>query len=101
MTEQAIQKQILKALPLHKNVAWLERINVGKVFIGKRFVTFGFKGCSDLVGQMKDGRFLAIEVKKPRGKTTKEQRKFIELVQTNGGVSGIARSIDDALEIVK
>jgi len=40
-------------------------------------------------------------VKKPRGKTTKEQRKFIELVQTNGGVSGIARSIYDALEIVK
>ena len=33
-------------------------------------------GCSDILGMLKDGRFLACEVKAPKGKLRPEQREF-------------------------
>lgn len=69
------------------------------------------KGSSDLVGWKTIvitpdmiGRdvavFLAIEVKTSTGRPSKEQRFFIDAVQEAGGISGIARSDEEALEIV-
>lgn len=57
-------------------------------------------GSSDLIGLMPDGRFLAVEVKTPTGKPTKEQLNFIEHVRRSGGVAGIARSPEEALELI-
>ena len=56
-------------------------------------------GSSDLIGFTRDGRFLAIEVKTDTGRATQEQRQFIAIVREFGGYAGIARSVQDAIEI--
>lgn len=66
-----------------------------------RMMTFGLcVGSSDIIGIAPDGRFLAIEVKTPKGRPTTEQLRFIEAVKAAGGIAGIARSVEDALELI-
>lgn len=104
--EQNIQRAVLDYLAHCPTVAWAQKMGVGAVRIpddstrGYRYVTFGFRGCSDIVGQMTDGRFLAIEVKTVRGEVTDAQQRFLDLVKSHGGVSGVVRSVDDAREVV-
>ena len=54
----------------------------------------------DMVGT-KVAIFTAIEVKTPNGKASPEQLNFINQVQKSGGIAGIARSENDAVELVK
>jgi len=69
------------------------------------------KGGSDLIGwasveitpDMVGRRvavFVAIEVKEGRTTTTPEQANFLERVRQAGGLCGIARTPDDAVEII-
>lgn len=60
-------------------------------------LAFGEKGISDIIGCMPDGRFLAIKVKKPRGRVSPEQAEFIESVKKNDGVAFVAHSLDDVI----
>jgi hypothetical protein len=50
---------------------------------------------------MRDGRLLAIEVKSSKGRLTDEQEFVLAKIRANNGVSGVARSIEDAVEIVE
>lgn len=70
------------------------------------------KGSSDLIGwrsvtvtpEMVGRRvalFLAVEVKGDRGRATPEQRNFIDRVRLDGGLAGVARTVDDALAITE
>src|SRR5258706_9334426 len=54
------------------------------------------RGISDLIGQMRDGRFLACEVKREGAQLMDHQRDFLNEVRANGGVAFVARSVDDA-----
>ena len=54
----------------------------------------------DMVGQTV-GVFLADEVKTKTGRATKEQLRFIEAVNNAGGKAGIARSVEDALKLIR
>lgn len=58
-------------------------------------------GSSDIIGWTKTGRFLAIEVKKPRrigGKReTDEQSNFLHAVRQSGGIGLVARSPQEAI----
>ena len=56
-------------------------------------------GSSDLIGWTRDGVFLAIEVKTPRGRLTAAQAAFLSAVAASGGRAGCARSEDEALAI--
>lgn len=99
--ETEIQKAILEYLRYNGFFVW--RNNVGSGFNtnpdGKQYFTrFGFKGLSDIIGLTKDGRFLAIEVKKPGMKPTESQQWFLDNVKKNGGVAFVATSIDDVQE---
>jgi hypothetical protein len=100
--EAAVLSSILQALAFYPKVAWYERINSGAYTVGegasKRYVRFGFEGCSDIIGQLKDGRFLAIEVKRAAGTLSKAQSAFLERVRGNGGIAFVARSISDLKE---
>ncbi len=58
-------------------------------------------GSADLIGIAPCGRFLAVEVKTATGRVSKEQQTFIDAVRRSGGIAGIARSIEDALELVR
>lgn len=53
----------------------------------------------DMVNQTL-GVFAAIEVKTPKGRPTKDQLNFIEVILQNGGIAGICKSPDDALTLV-
>jgi len=76
-----------------------------------RLVTFGLaKGSADLIGwrtvvitpEMVGTTlavFLSIEVKTPSGRLSPFQRNWQAAVQQAGGISGIARSVSDALRI--
>jgi len=58
-------------------------------------------GSSDLVGIHKPtGRMIAIEVKTGTGRATSEQRVFLEAVRSAGGIAGIARSPQEALDLL-
>lgn len=58
------------------------------------------KGGADLIGMAPCGRFLAVEIKTPTGRTTQEQDRFIAAVRAAGGIAGVARSPADALELL-
>jgi hypothetical protein len=57
-----------------------------------RWVSFGMKGSSDIIGILPDGRFLAVEVKARHGRLSLEQTAFMEKVRGLGGVAVVARS---------
>lgn len=55
------------------------------------------KGSSDLVGILAPtGRFIALEIKTPQGRATREQLQFLELIRKRGGFACIVRSVEDA-----
>jgi len=94
--ERDVLSAVLEFLPLCKNVAWFARMNVGAMRNETgQYVRFGFTGCSDIIGQMRDGRFLAIECKRPGKNATPEQWQFLCTVNRNGGVGFVACSVDD------
>ena len=53
----------------------------------------------DMIGE-KVAVFLSVEVKTKTGTVTKEQRQFGDAVNSAGGISGVARSEQDALKII-
>jgi hypothetical protein len=96
INESTIQKQIM--LALSKAGCLVFRNNTGAVKDGDRFIRYGLcKGGSDIVGLTPSGTFLAVEVKTPKGRATKEQLDFICAINQQGGIAGIARSVEDAL----
>jgi len=57
-----------------------------------RWVHFGRKGASDIIGVLPDGKFLAVEVKAPHGRLSPEQSAFLEKVRDMKGVAVVVRS---------
>lgn len=102
VSEKAVQAAILRYLQICPYVAWSYRQNSGKFKVqdkhGTRWVEAGFTGCPDIMGMLKDGRFLGVECKSSSGRASQEQKNFGELVQQHGGVFIIARSVDDVVE---
>lgn len=101
--EADVLKAVMGFLKLHPRVGWVRRMNVGATETQDgRYIKFGFTGCSDIIGQMKDGRFLAIEVKREvGGKASEAQLAFIYTIQRHGGVAGVAHSVDDVVRILE
>ena len=102
-SEAAILDAVKRALALHPAVAWFERMNSGAGFLWRpgsaksQFMRFGFPGCPDILGQLVDGRLLAIEVKKPSGTVSKEQAAFLQQATKHGALALVARSVDEVL----
>ncbi len=95
--ESAALVEVLMALKAHPAVVWCERMNVGAAKIGNRFIRFGFKGCPDVLGQLRDGRLLGVEVKSPTGKLRPEQSVFLDRVRGAGGVAFMALDLRDVM----
>ena len=110
MKESKIQSAIIDALCLHKDVTWCMVVTSGGFKVRGSYIQIGRffdsnhdlkAGVSDIIGQLKDGRFFCIEVKKPKEKPTDEQLYFLQMVKDSGGVSGWADNIADALNIIR
>lgn len=101
MTESDIQRSIMLALSQAGCLIWRNNSGILKNPAGIP-IKFGVgnPGGSDLIGIAPGGRFIAIEVKTPRGRATPEQIRFIEAVKKHGGIAGIARSVEDALSLI-
>ena len=85
------------------DIAVLFRANVGKgkTYDGRHFDTGLPKGFSDLFGvRRSDGRAAFIEVKAPGGRVRPEQAKFIKMMRSYGALAGVARSVEDARNII-
>ena len=95
--EAAALVEVLKVLRNHPAVAWCERQNTGAAKVGGRFIRFGWRGCSDVLGMMTDGRLLAVEVKARSGRLRAEQREFLDLVRRFGGMAFVAHDCRDVL----
>ncbi len=95
MSETDIQRNIFRAAIRDERVAWISRNNVGGYKLKNRWIEYGLgKGSSDLIGQLKDGRFFALEIKTSAGKASKEQMLFINRVNMWGGVAAVVRNVD-------
>jgi hypothetical protein len=97
--EKELQQEILSYLRSSGIFPW--RQNTGAFLYKKRFVRFGLRGISDIIGIMPDGRFLAIEVKKEKGELTVYQEVFLETMKENGGIAIVTRSLFDVISLMK
>ncbi|WP_053031983.1 VRR-NUC domain-containing protein [Staphylococcus haemolyticus] len=101
MTEQQIQNDII--LEINKRGHRLWRANAGKVVTkDNRVIKLLPKGFPDTFGYRKsDGKFIAIEVKTESGRLRPEQKKFRDFAETQNILYGVARSVEEAIEIVE
>lgn len=99
-SEHKIQNDIRVRLTEHGCLVF--RANVGKVRMvdGRWFDTGLPKGFSDLFGFRPDGQIFFIEVKNKTGRVRPEQKKFLERMRQNGALAGVARSVEDAMDII-
>lgn len=101
MREKDIQNEIRLALSPY---AVVFRANVGyfNTYDGRVVATGLPKGFSDLFGVRKsDGRAFFIEVKNDRGKLSKHQENFLKQMRKAGAITGVARSGEEAVRIIK
>ena len=119
MAERDIQRDIQLALAAVPGLSsW--RVNVGTawtgalaenrsdhgsrtvVLTGARPFTSGLpRGFCDIFGVTADGVPVFLEVKSGSGRTTPEQEAFLAAMKLKGARVGVARSVADALRIVR
>jgi hypothetical protein len=113
MKESNIQQQIRLAMSAAGSV--LFRNNVGQCTTDDgRVIRYGVcnPGGSDLIGwtpmvvtEDMVGRtvavFTSIEVKRPGGRVSEAQQRFLDAVARAGGIGGVARSADEAISLLK
>lgn len=101
-SEHEIQNEI--RLALSNNDCLVFRTNVGKVQMkdGRWFDTGLPAGFTDLMGvRLSDGKAFFIEVKNEKGKVRPAQERFIKKMMEHGLIAGVARSKEDALNIIR
>ena len=103
--ENAITNAILTYLNCQPNTfAW--RNNTTGIYDSRkkcyraRTGKYNIKGVADILGITDDGRFIAIEVKRPGGRASREQQNYLSRIKALGGIAGIATSVLEAKEIL-
>lgn len=112
MTEREIQKQVHRVLGSRDDCR-LFRNTCGYITTDTRHIRYGLTpGSSDLIGwktvtitpEMVGCRiaiFLAVEVKTPKGRVTKQQQNFIDVVRRMGGIAEVVRSAEEVDKLLK
>jgi hypothetical protein len=80
--------------------AWQSDTGVARSFDGNRVIKFGLKGCSDIVGITKSGKFLAIEIKIGTDKMRPDQINFLDMIIKNKGFHFIIRNEDQIKDMI-
>ena len=110
-SEQTIQQHIRLACSIGN--CRLFRNNTGTLKDANgRPVSFGLaKGSADLIGWtsrtitpemvgQQVAIFTSIEVKSSSGRVKPEQQQWLNAVQAAGGIAGVARSVEDAMDLL-
>ena len=101
-TEAQILKAVMALLKRHPKVAQCWRQNSGTFQERNRDGSVRYirantqRGMSDIMGVLKNGRTLAIEVKSATGRMRPGQEEFLATIRQAGGVAGVCRSVEDA-----
>ena len=111
--ESDIQTQIvdyLRAQQARGRIVWFCRVNGGLAQYGRqrirnyslhlRGVEPSGKGYADLHGMLPDGRYFALEIKRPGEKATPEQQAFLAAVQAGGGIAAVVRGFEDVANVL-
>lgn len=113
ITESEVQTSIMDWLSLNQIFHWRQNTGFFKgeyktskkgIYGGEvhnRVIRFGHPGTSDILGLLPNGRFLAIEVKRPGGKPTEAQLEFIDNINANGGLAFVSDNLDKVIEIIE
>jgi hypothetical protein len=99
LLEKDIQKAIVEYLQYRKIYCWINKTQgtfdpVLKIY--RKGTTF--KGVSDILGILPDGKFLAIEVKKKGNYASPEQKEFIQNINLKNGIAFVAYSVDEVID---
>jgi hypothetical protein len=105
-SESDILRAIMALLRHHPKVASYWRQNSGTFAERNRDGSTRYirantaRGMSDIMGVLRDGRTLAIEVKSRNGRMRPGQEEFLQTIRQAGGVAGVCRSVDDAVRLL-
>lgn len=96
-SERAIMVAVRAALAgLDQTRVWRNNVGVDLA----RGVRYGLAvGSGDLIG-LSRGRFISLEVKRPGGRPSYDQKAWQRVVRRLGGVAEIVTSTDEALDVV-
>ncbi len=103
ISEKDIQNQIITCI---KPYAVVYNITTGVFRVGTgartRWIKTFPKGTPDLMGYRKrDGKMFFIEVKNDKGRLSKEQKEFAEMIKGEPVLYGVARCVEDAFKILE
>ncbi len=100
--EQSVVREIDNLLNVYQIFHWRNQTGALKPSASSRPIRFGRPGSSDFIGICPDGRFLAIECKRPVGGVVSDlQKKFLDEIIKRGGVGIITRGAEDCLVQLK
>lgn len=93
---------------------WLARINGGSRYVRGGGVLKTYRlyrpevagedksiRLPDVIGQLNDGRMIAVEFKAKGGIVTDEQALFLNLVRMAGGIAGVCYDADDVFDLIE
>lgn len=97
LAERDVLHCCIEILDNHPAVAFAWRQNTGLAMGGGHAVRFSFAGCSDILGMLCGGRFLAVECKATGKELRPEQRAFLDGVNKAGG---LGLRVDDPQQLI-
>lgn len=99
-TEAVVLRACLDLLLLRRWFFWRNNSGLLRNHTGQP-VRFGYAGSSDIIGIVpRSGRLLAVECKRPGGKTTEAQTGFLAAVQRAGGVAVVISDVADLARLL-
>lgn len=99
LLEKDIQKAVLDYLRIKGYFVWKQN-NSGIMKPNGSYIPSQMKGIADINGIGPKGKYMAIEVKRPGGKLTFEQERFLMQVREKGGLAGVVHSVDHIVELI-
>jgi len=100
---QILVNQILCALSKFPHIrVWSNNTGSAMSFDSERIIKFGLEGSADILGvKGPTGQLICVEVKTGKGAQSEAQKRFEKAITSRGGIYIVARSVDDALKILK
>lgn len=97
-THTALLNEVLEAIGSFSFLrVWKNNTGVALSFSG-HVTRFGLKGSADILGILRGGKFLAIEIKTGNAIQTEHQKSFQKMIESLGGIYWVIRSKKEALE---
>ena len=105
MREKEIENLILEYLGYRNIFAWKNNTmgvyDKNRGTYRKNMNKYAINGVADILGVLPDGKFLAIEVKTPKGRVSPAQINFINRINKEGGVALVARGLKEVVDALK